>query len=83
MTSTVINEINGVILTAEAQEQLKALQESGNEQLNYHIEDLADLVCLGHIVQDEIDDDTRRKQFEKVLTNLSYLREKLQVLRKP
>ena len=83
METKAITQVGEVILTEEAMQQLKNFQKSGNTELNSAIEDLAEIVCLGNIIIDQIEPAERNDQMQNAIINLSYLREKLITLRKP
>ena len=75
-------EVNGVVLTGEAISRLKELQEYNNDHINVIRNYIADTVCfLGQSF-----DYFSSADIEKVkrqITNLSYIRDYFNDLRKP
>lgn len=73
-------EINGIILTPEAIEELKNWQKNDNEDIKVYRETIADVVCFlaRNFSQFNCDDEVAL-----LMEELGFLREKFKLLMKP
>lgn len=85
MENTIKNhiEIGGAILTPDAIERLKQLQESGNFGITSCREILADSICLLTLLLDHYSHEPTKEKAVRAITDLSYLREYFEELKKP
>jgi len=76
-------DVGGVILTDEAIAQLKQLQEHENESIRVCRETMADAICLITLIYDHFQDKPTKKKAIRTITDLSYIREYFDDLKKP
>ena len=75
-------EIDGVILTREAIHRLKNFQENGNDNIQSIRDNIADAVCfIGQNLDSVHKDDFQKIQY--LITDLSFIRDYFNELRKP
>lgn len=76
-------EIEGVILTSKALEELRRMQEHNNNALDCHIEDMADCVCFlaSNFYQLSREEDV--KQAIEIIESISMIRDYLKSFKKP
>lgn len=75
-------EVEGVILTEKAIIQLKAFQDSNNEDLNFQLENIANAICYIASRMYNMEDE-KLKDAAMVISNLSCVRDNIIDLKKP
>ena len=76
-------EIDGAILTPDAIERLKHLQENNNYGVTSCREILADSICLLTLLLDHYAHEPTKDKAIRAITDLSYLREYFEDFKKP
>ncbi len=76
-------EVNGVILTEDAIRELKQLQEHQNEGIRMCRENIADAICLLTLLIDHYPHQATKEKALRSITDLSYIREQFNNLKKP
>lgn len=76
-------EIDGAIITPEVIERLKHFQENGNDGVTSCREIIADSICLLTLLLDHYDHEPTKAKAIRAITDLSYLRDYFDELKKP
>jgi len=75
-------EVEGIILTKDAIDTIKYLQEHNNESLDAKIAYIKDVICWIVSIQDALHEEEAAESME-LMGSLNYLRKDLYKLRKP
>jgi hypothetical protein len=78
----VVTVVNGVVLTPEAIDQLKVMQEANNSYIKDERRILADVVCFIASHLDEISDSEKEKGIA-LIKDLSQTRDWMEIIQKP
>ena len=77
MKTSELTQINGVVLTPEAANELKSLQEHNNEFLKANSETIADAITFLATCEDA------SEETQTLIRDLGYIRRSLKRIRKP
>lgn len=75
--------INGVVLTGQAINKLKVFQETDNSMIDDCQRIIADGICFLALLLDNYDHEPTQKKVVTTITELSYVRDHFNDLRKP
>ena len=76
-------EIDGAILSPDAISRLKELQEGDNDGIINYKEIIADSICLLTLLLDHYNHEPTKQKIVRNITDLSYLRNDFNDLKKP
>ena len=76
-------EVGGAILTHDAINRLKDLQQNDNEDISCNREIIADSICLLTLLLDHYPHKPTQKKAIRNITDLSYIRDYFNDLKKP